>query len=80
MAVLAPLVALLLGVAFAWAAWAELARDDGPLVASRPFAIVVAFTVLVFTPIGTSVHIHEASTVRLRLTRSHARQALAVGS
>jgi hypothetical protein len=48
---LAPFVGLVLGVLFAWAAWAELARDDGPLVASRPFAIVVAFTLLVFTPI-----------------------------
>jgi len=50
-AILAPLIALLLGVAFAWAGWAELARDDGPLVASRPFAVVAAFTALVFTPI-----------------------------
>ncbi len=47
----APLVGFLFGVAFAWAAWAELARDDGPLVASRPFLVVVAFALLVFTPI-----------------------------
>lgn len=47
----APLVGFLLGVAFAWAGWAELARDDGPLVASRPFAVVVAFALLVFTPV-----------------------------
>lgn len=47
----APLVAIVLGVSFAWAAWAELARDDGPLVASRPFAVAVAFAVFVFTPI-----------------------------
>ena len=47
----APLVGFVLGVGLAWAAGAELSRDDGPLVASRPFAIVAAFAALVFTPI-----------------------------
>ncbi len=47
----APIVGFLLGVALAWAASGELAKDDGPLVASRPFAITAAFSTLVFTPI-----------------------------
>jgi hypothetical protein len=47
----APLVGFLVGVALAWVARGELGRDDGPLVASRPMAIVSAFAVLVYTPI-----------------------------
>jgi hypothetical protein len=48
---LAPLIAFCLGVALAWVAGPELGRDDGPLVASRPFALAVAFALLVYTPI-----------------------------
>jgi hypothetical protein len=48
---LAPLFGFVIGVALAWAAGPELSRDDGPLVASRPFALVVAFALLVYTPI-----------------------------
>ena len=47
----APIVGFLLGLGLAWAASGELAKDDGPLVASRPFAIAAAFSALVFTPI-----------------------------
>jgi hypothetical protein len=47
----APLVGFLLGAVLAWVAAPELGRDEGPVVASRPFAVVVAFAVLVFTPI-----------------------------
>jgi hypothetical protein len=47
----APLIGLALGVAFAWIAAPELSRDEGPIVASRPFAIVVAFASLVWLPI-----------------------------
>ncbi len=47
----APLIGLALGVAFAWIAAPELTRDEGPIVASRPFAIVVAFAALVWIPI-----------------------------
>lgn len=47
----APLLALALGAALAWVAAPELARDEGPVVASRPFAIVAAFVVLVWLPV-----------------------------
>jgi hypothetical protein len=47
----APLIGLALGVAFAWIAAPELSRDEGPIVASRPFAIVVAFAALVWLPV-----------------------------
>lgn len=49
----APLVGWILGVVFAWNAAPELGRDDGPLVASRPFMVAVAFVALVYTPIIT---------------------------
>jgi hypothetical protein len=48
----APLVGLALGAALAWIAAPELSRDDGPIVASRPFAVVVAFACLVWLPIA----------------------------
>lgn len=48
---LAALVALALGTAFAWLARAELAHEDGPLLSSRPFAIVFAFALFVYAPI-----------------------------
>jgi hypothetical protein len=47
---LAPLVGLALGAALAWVAGPELARDDGPVIASRPFAVVAAFALLVWLP------------------------------
>jgi hypothetical protein len=55
----APLVGLLLGLGLAWASLAELSRDEGPLVASRPFAIVVAFAALLYMPaVGYFVAFH----------------------
>jgi hypothetical protein len=47
----APLVSLALGAALAWIAAPELVRDEGPIVASRPFAVVVAFAGLVWVPV-----------------------------
>ena len=49
-AALAPLVGFALGVVFAWAAGAELARTPVSLVSTRPLAIVVLFAFLVFGP------------------------------
>ena len=46
----APLLGFVLGAALAYAAALELSRTDGPLVASRPFAVVVGFAALVYTP------------------------------
>jgi hypothetical protein len=47
----APLFGLALGAALAWVAAPALARDEGPLVASRAFAVVVALTGFVWVPI-----------------------------
>jgi hypothetical protein len=47
----APLFGLALGAALAWIAAAELVRDDGPVLASRSFAIVGAFTGFVWLPV-----------------------------
>ena len=47
----APLISLALGAALAWIAAPELVRDEGPIVASRPFAVVAAFAGLVWVPI-----------------------------
>lgn len=47
----APVVGLVLGVVFAWVAREEFARDEGPLIASRPVGIVTAFAILVYAPI-----------------------------
>ncbi len=49
---LAWLVAFALGAAFARAAQNEIARTEGPLVASRPMAIVLGFAGLVFLPVA----------------------------
>jgi hypothetical protein len=35
----------------AWIAGPELARDDGPITLSRPFAVVTAFAALVWIPV-----------------------------
>jgi hypothetical protein len=56
---LAVLAGFLLGVAFAWLARAELGDGDGPVVASRPFNVVVGFAALVYGPlIGYFVAFH----------------------
>jgi len=47
----APFVGLALGAALAWVAGPELASGEGPIIASRPFAIVVAFAALVWLPV-----------------------------
>ena len=47
----APLVGLALGAAFAWVAAQELSRTEGPIIASRAFAIVAAFAALVWVPV-----------------------------
>lgn len=47
----APLVGLALGAALAWVASPELVRIDGPIVASRPFAVVAALAGLVWLPV-----------------------------
>ncbi len=46
----AHLVGLALGAALAWVAGPALSRSDGPMVASRPFAVVAAFAVLLWLP------------------------------
>jgi hypothetical protein len=46
------LVAFALGAIFARAAEGEIARSEGPLVASRPMAIVLGFAGLVLLPIA----------------------------
>jgi hypothetical protein len=43
-------VAVALGAALAWAATSELSRDEGPIVASRPFAVVLALAGFVYVP------------------------------
>ena len=47
----APLFGFSLGAAMAWIAAPELARAEGPVVASRPFAVVAAFALLVWVPV-----------------------------
>jgi hypothetical protein len=55
----APLLGLALGAVLAWVAGPELVRDDGPIVASRPFAVVVAFAAMVWLPaVGYFVAFH----------------------
>jgi hypothetical protein len=49
--VLALLAGFFIGVAFAWIARAELGRVDAPLVATRPFNVVLGFTALVYAPL-----------------------------
>ncbi len=49
--VFAPLLGLALGAALAWLSGPELVRIDGPIVASRPFAVVAAFAGLVWLPV-----------------------------
>jgi hypothetical protein len=47
----APLVGFVLGVVLAWSAAVPLAREEGPVVASRPVAVAAAFALLVYTPV-----------------------------
>lgn len=47
----APLGGVLLGALLAWFARAELAREEGPLALSRPFAITALFAAFVYGPI-----------------------------
>jgi hypothetical protein len=47
----APLIGLALGAALAWLAAPELMRLDGPIIASRPFAVVTAFAGFVWLPV-----------------------------
>jgi len=47
----APFFGLALGAALAWIASGELARVDGPTIASRPFAVVAAFAGFVWVPV-----------------------------
>jgi hypothetical protein len=55
----APLFGLALGAILAWIAAPELARVEGPVVASRPFAVVAAFAGLVWFPaVGYFVAFH----------------------
>lgn len=55
----APLLGVALGAVLAWIAAPELVRHDGPIVASRPFAVVAAFAALVWLPaVGYFVAFH----------------------
>lgn len=47
----APFGGVLLGALLAWFARAELAREEGPLALSRPFAITALFAAFVYAPI-----------------------------
>jgi hypothetical protein len=47
----APWIGLALGAAFAWVSAQELSLTEGPIVASRSFAIVAAFAGLVWLPV-----------------------------
>jgi hypothetical protein len=47
----APFFGLALGASLAWIAGPALARDEGPVVASRSFAIVAAFAGFVWLPV-----------------------------
>jgi hypothetical protein len=56
---LAVLAGFFLGVAFAWLARAELGRVDAPLVATRPFNVVLGFAIGVYAPlVGYFVAFH----------------------
>jgi hypothetical protein len=49
--VLSVLAGFFLGVAFAWMSRAELGRIDAPIVATRPFNVVVGFATFVYAPV-----------------------------
>jgi hypothetical protein len=48
----APLLGFVLGVVLAWVSRDGIARDDGPLIASRFVAIPAAFALAVYAPIA----------------------------
>jgi hypothetical protein len=48
---LAVLAGFFLGVAFAWMARVELGKNDAPVIATRPFYVVVGFATFVYAPI-----------------------------
>ena len=48
---LAPLAGFILGVSFAWMSRVELERVDAPVVATRPFNVVVGFAAFVYGPL-----------------------------
>ena len=48
---LAVLAGFFLGVAFAWMARVELGRGDAPVIATRPFNVVLGFAGLVYAPV-----------------------------
>ena len=47
----APFVGFLVGLGLAWAARAEIGNDDGPLFASRPFAVATGLACFVYAPL-----------------------------
>jgi hypothetical protein len=55
----APLLGFVLGVVFAWVPREELARDAGPLIASRPVAVASVFALAIYAPmVGYFVAFH----------------------
>ena len=70
------LVAFALGAVFARAARADLARHDGPLLASRAAAIVATFAAAVVAPIvGYFAALHGRSCRLTPLGRHYRRMA-----
>jgi hypothetical protein len=49
--VFAPFVGFVLGTTFAWVAGPALGSNEGPIMMSRPFAVVVAFAAFVWVPV-----------------------------
>jgi hypothetical protein len=49
--VFAPFFGLSIGAALAWAAKADLARTEGPVILTRPFTLVTAFAACVWLPL-----------------------------
>ena len=47
----APFVGFLVGLGLAWAARADIGNDDGPLFASRPFAVAGGLACFVYAPL-----------------------------
>jgi hypothetical protein len=74
----APLFGLALGAVLAWLAGPELARVDGPVIASRPFAVVAAFAGLVWLPaVGYFVAFHGDWSYLYVLPWQHEAEAIA---
>jgi hypothetical protein len=47
----APFVGFLIGLGLAWAARGDVGKDDGPRLASQPFAVAAGFACLVYAPV-----------------------------